>query len=203
MTGFVAMHHLTGRGASERHRDRTAVLPSSTPWGTERSCGGRGVHRQGAGPLEAVGAAGGRGGMTTEVDEGGLQFRIRLGQPGRRGGRPAGTCGTTTASTSNAAERTRTPPRTPRLPRDSGRFFAVLVRRPTPTFRVEPVESRGERGPSVRVGFASPATEPPAGFRSTWRLAQVWTVEDGKIRRIEEYMERARGLGPPPALAAP
>jgi ketosteroid isomerase-like protein len=62
-----------------------------------------------------------------------------------------------------------------------------------PDLRVEPLEvqTNGERAFAwVRFSGHGATSDIPIEME----LAQVWTVEDGKIRRIEEYADRAQGL---------
>jgi uncharacterized protein len=62
-----------------------------------------------------------------------------------------------------------------------------------PDLRVEPLEIRtnGDRA-FVWVRFSGHGAG--SGVPIEMELAHVWTVEGGKIRRIEEYSDRAEGL---------
>jgi ketosteroid isomerase-like protein len=62
-----------------------------------------------------------------------------------------------------------------------------------PDLRVEPLEIRpnGNRA-FVWVRFSGHGAS--SGVAIEMELAHVWTVEHGKIRRIEEYSDRALGL---------
>jgi uncharacterized protein len=62
-----------------------------------------------------------------------------------------------------------------------------------PDLNVEPLEIRtnGDRA-FVWVRFSGHGAG--SGVPIEMELAHIWTVEDGKIRRIEEYSDRASGL---------
>jgi ketosteroid isomerase-like protein len=62
-----------------------------------------------------------------------------------------------------------------------------------PDLRVEPLEvvTNGDRAFAwVRFSGHTAGSTAPIEME----LAHVWTVEDGKIRRIEEFFDRAQGL---------
>jgi hypothetical protein len=62
-----------------------------------------------------------------------------------------------------------------------------------PDLHVEPLEiiPNGNRA-FVWTRFTGQGAE--SGIPLEMELAHIWTVEDGKIRRIEEYFDRAEGL---------
>jgi len=70
-----------------------------------------------------------------------------------------------------------------------------------PDLSVQPVESR-PNGDRMFVWVRMTGHGATSGLPLDLELAHVWTLEDGKIRRIEEYMDAPRPW-PPPASRLP